>query len=393
MASSAGAILSKTFPIGALAWYTGCIAYETLQLTRTYQNWTQNKNCSTAQKASLLLRGAISCSNLASSSMSFYSVYFDEAATKRLSNFFDAWAHSEEYLGKGAKEFVIDYATNVLEINGLRKEPLEREAEQIVSSWKGSLQEYKPIYEMFLKFIKLEKQKTIQSITKKFALFSLIACLGQYLLEKGFSNRPSKTFVYEVLEYTSNILNSYLSINYLGKRTTSLAMETLQKVIGYSPMIIRSMICCEIVYPIIQSVFILNSPRPDQPLRIDTFVLIKYTFPSPLEDPSLDYVQIPDRYHDHEPFREWRCQLENKPLTKALIIAQTGKAYTFEKATLVRYVSKQTRENKPLVNPATNKPFTSEEVYIDPAFDERLAQRFLRFMTQESEISNLEKNG
>ena len=393
-ALSVGAILSKTLTAGELAlsmaWYIGRMAYETIELTRTYQNWTQNKNCSTTQKASFILRGVISCSNLASSSLSFHSLCFDAAASQRLSNFFDAWAHSEEYLEKGAKEFVIDYVTNVLQINGLRKEPGEREAEKMVASCKAFLHEYAPIYEMFLKFIKLEKQKTIQSVTKKFTLFSWTACLAQHLLEKGFSNRPSKAFVYEMLEYSFTILDSYLSVHYLGKRTTSLAMETVQKVVSYLPRVIRSMICGEIVYPILESVFILHCLQPDQPIRIAPFVLIKYTFPGSSEDPSLRYVQIPGRYYDREPFKKLRCQIENKPLTQALIVVQAGKAHTFEKATLVRFVFQQKRERKALVNPATKMSFTSADVYIDPAFNEELNQQFLRFMAEENETLRAE---
>jgi hypothetical protein len=333
----------------------------------------------------LTLKTFLIFSNFASAALSFKTYQHERAVMARIANFSEAWKHGQEYLKGSAKKFLTSPSLNAVPgMNSGERGLPDEQVENLIETATAFIEHNIPLYKNFCRFVALEDRKAASQTISKLQLFSMLMCFGQYLRRKQSDAEASEFFIYHVLQYGSTALDCYLMAHQTSAKTSSLAFEIFRKIVGVFPWMIRSIIAYKMFYPAYLAGIELKKMKP---IVVKTFGLVKYQFPPSPQDSSLQYPQIPNKYHQHDPFKQHICPLGNKPITQALFIVEisgvmtkTAECYIFEKATLVQYIF---QTQGPLTNRSTGKEFTRDNVYIDTSFNDSLMRHFLHMMKAE----------
>lgn len=218
--------------------------------------------------------------------------------------------------------------------------------------------------------------KSYQEINARFAkiqFISLSLSLSKHLVENGISkkmdnlieiffSKAANAFYF----FSNSQCDNYLDNSFRNK----LILYPLQFASSF-------LFCLEFV------TFVRTHSQGSQPIAIGEFTLIKFSFPFIPNGDVQNYLKMPEQYFDREPFTKYICLLTKKPITKALFVLTSETFFLFEKEALISYCFEQMHASQPLIIPDSQIRFDLTDLYVDPAFDIRLASHVIQLRIQE----------
>lgn len=221
--------------------------------------------------------------------------------------------------------------------------------------------------------------RRINAIFAYIGWISLMISLTKHYAQNGISSNKSNLIEIFIKKFTSAF--SFYSNAQVGN---SLSISLTAKIILYPLKTLSAGLSYQDPITLLRIYF-------GKPISIPfgEFNLVKFSLPSTSNDPSSFYSKMPQKYYDREPFRNYRCAIDDLPITKALFIF-TGQAIIMcEKDALIKFIFEKMQTSQPLIAPKTQQSFKVSELYVDPIFDDRLSSAVIHLKNQERRESHV----